>query len=99
VCPWLTPIVYLRAGQRREAALSRSDAAGSSVRGSPGRLTPFFLSTTGCRRGHDPGACEALERYFKGARGLRVQIDKVEVAVFGDEAVVTYTRTDDPRMP
>jgi hypothetical protein len=37
----------------------------------------------------------ALERYFAGARDLEVRIDKVDAAVVGDEAVVSYTRTDD----
>jgi len=37
----------------------------------------------------------ALERYFGGVRDLRVVIDHVEAAVVGDEAVVTYARTDD----
>src|SRR5262249_22998914 len=37
----------------------------------------------------------ALERYFGGVRDLRVAIDHVEAAVVGDEAVVTYARTDD----
>src|SRR5215475_9769983 len=37
----------------------------------------------------------ALERYFGGVRDLRVGIDHVEAAVVGDEAAVTYARTDD----
>jgi len=37
----------------------------------------------------------ALERYFGGVRDLRVAIDHVEAAVVGDEAAVTYARTDD----
>jgi TolB-like protein/ketosteroid isomerase-like protein len=36
-----------------------------------------------------------LERFFGEIRDLRVQFDQVEVAVVGDEAVVSYTRTDD----
>jgi len=37
----------------------------------------------------------ALERYFGGVRDLRVAIDHVEAAVVGNEAAVTYARTDD----
>jgi len=37
----------------------------------------------------------ALERFLGDVRDLRVSIDKVDVAIFGDEAVVTYSRTDD----
>jgi TolB-like protein len=37
----------------------------------------------------------ALERYFGGVRDLRVGIDRVEAAVIGEEAAVSYTRTDD----
>jgi TolB-like protein len=37
----------------------------------------------------------ALERYFANVRDLRVAIDRVEIAVVGDEAVLTYMRTDD----
>ena len=42
-----------------------------------------------------PEQRDALERYFAGVRELRVQIDRVETAVAGDEAVVSYRRTDD----
>ena len=38
---------------------------------------------------------EALASYYKGVRNLRVTIDNVETAVVGDEAVVSYSRTDD----
>jgi ketosteroid isomerase-like protein len=37
----------------------------------------------------------AQERYFQGIKDLRVAIDNVDIAVVGDEAVVSYTRTDD----
>ncbi len=37
----------------------------------------------------------ALERFLGDVRDLRVSIDKVDVAIFGDEAVVSYSRTDD----
>lgn len=37
----------------------------------------------------------AQERYFEGVRDLKVVIDNVDIAVVGDEAVVSYTRTDD----
>jgi class 3 adenylate cyclase/TolB-like protein/ketosteroid isomerase-like protein len=37
----------------------------------------------------------AQQRYFDNVRDLRVAIDRVDVAVVGDEAVVSYTRTDD----
>jgi ketosteroid isomerase-like protein len=37
----------------------------------------------------------AQQRYFDNVRDLRVGIDNVDVAVVGDEAVVSYTRTDD----
>ena len=34
-------------------------------------------------------------RYFDGVRDLHVAIDNLDVAVVGEEAVVSYTRTDD----
>jgi TolB-like protein len=37
----------------------------------------------------------AIERYLAGVRDLRVGIDHVEAAVSGEQAVVSYTRTDD----
>jgi TolB-like protein len=37
----------------------------------------------------------ALERFFASVRELRVRIDRVQTAVVGEEAVVSYTRTDD----
>lgn len=37
----------------------------------------------------------AHERYFVNTRELHVSIDKVDVAVIGQEAVVSFTRTDD----
>jgi class 3 adenylate cyclase/ketosteroid isomerase-like protein/TolB-like protein len=37
----------------------------------------------------------AQQRYFDNVRDLRVAIDNLDVAVVGDEAVVSYTRTDD----
>ena len=37
----------------------------------------------------------AQQRYFDNVRDLRVALANVEVAVVGDEAVVSYTRIDD----
>ena len=37
----------------------------------------------------------AQQRYFENVRDLKVTIDNVDIAVVGDEAVVSYTRTDD----
>ena len=37
----------------------------------------------------------AQQRYFDNVRELHVVIDNVDMAVVGDEAVVSYTRTDD----
>lgn len=37
----------------------------------------------------------AQQRYFENVRDLRVAIENVDIAVVGDEAVVSYTRTDD----
>jgi adenylate cyclase len=37
----------------------------------------------------------AQERYFQNARDLKVAIDNIEVAVVENEAVASYTRTDD----
>ena len=37
----------------------------------------------------------AQEKYFDNVRDLKVVIDNPEIAVVGDEAVVSYTRTDD----
>lgn len=34
-------------------------------------------------------------RYFENVRDLKVAIENVDIAVVGDEAVVSYTRTDD----
>jgi hypothetical protein len=42
-----------------------------------------------------PDQRAAFERYFGGVRDLRVGIGHVEAAVVGDEAVVSYSRTDD----
>ena len=36
-----------------------------------------------------------LERYFTSVRDLRVRIDDVDIAVAGEQAVVSYTRIDD----
>jgi ketosteroid isomerase-like protein len=35
------------------------------------------------------------QHYFESVRDLRVTIDEIDIAVVGDEAVVSYTRTDD----
>jgi ketosteroid isomerase-like protein len=37
----------------------------------------------------------AVERFFAGARDIRVTIENVDAAVVGDEAIVSFTRTDD----
>ena len=37
----------------------------------------------------------AQQRYFDNVRDLHVGIDNIDMAVVGDEAVVSYTRTDD----
>jgi class 3 adenylate cyclase/TolB-like protein len=37
----------------------------------------------------------AQQRYFDGVRDLRIALDNIDVAVVGDEAVVSYTRTDE----
>ena len=37
----------------------------------------------------------AQEKYFENVRDLHVAIDNLDVAVVGDEAVASYTRTDD----
>jgi TolB-like protein/ketosteroid isomerase-like protein len=37
----------------------------------------------------------AQQRYIDNVRDLRIGIDNVDIAVVGDEAVVSYTRTDD----
>ncbi len=37
----------------------------------------------------------AQQRYFENVKDLKVTIDNVDVAVVGDEAVASYTRTDD----
>jgi TolB-like protein/ketosteroid isomerase-like protein len=37
----------------------------------------------------------ALERYFKESTDLRVKLEDVDVAISGDEAIVSYTRKDD----
>jgi TolB-like protein/ketosteroid isomerase-like protein len=37
----------------------------------------------------------AQQRYFENVRDLRVVLDNIDVAVVGDEAVASYTRTDD----
>lgn len=36
----------------------------------------------------------AQERYFDNVRDLKVRIESPDVAVVGDEAVVSYTRSD-----
>jgi adenylate cyclase len=42
-----------------------------------------------------PDQLSAQQRYFENVRDLKVVIDNAEIAVVGDEAVVSYTRTDD----
>ncbi len=37
----------------------------------------------------------ALERYFSEVYDLRMRIDNIDVAIVGEESVVSYTRTDD----
>jgi len=37
----------------------------------------------------------AQQRYFENVRDLKIRIDDADIAVVGDEAVVSYTRTDD----
>jgi ketosteroid isomerase-like protein len=37
----------------------------------------------------------AQRRYFDNVRDLKVSVDNPDIAVVGDEAVVSYTRTDD----
>jgi ketosteroid isomerase-like protein/TolB-like protein len=37
----------------------------------------------------------AQQRYFDNVRDLKISVDKPDIAVVGDEAVVSYTRTDD----
>jgi ketosteroid isomerase-like protein/TolB-like protein len=37
----------------------------------------------------------AQQRYFENVRDLKISIDNPDIAVVGDEAVVSYTRTDD----
>ena len=44
------------------------------------------------------GVCcmrDALQRYFQNANALRVQFSKMDIVVEGDEALATFTRTDD----
>jgi hypothetical protein len=38
---------------------------------------------------------DALHRYFQGASHLRVQFSKLDIVVEGDEALATFTRSDD----
>jgi len=73
----------------------------------PREITAFLEQYRRATEAHDvdaPGAMYAasfpeqragFERYFGGVRDLRVGIDRVEAAVVGEEAVVSYTRTDD----
>ena len=42
-----------------------------------------------------PDLQAAQQKYFENVRELRIAIDHVDIAVVGDEAVVSYTRTDD----
>jgi len=51
-------------------------------------LAQFYVAVSAEQR-------QAVEEYFANARELRVRIDAVESAVVGDDAVVTYTRTDE----
>jgi ketosteroid isomerase-like protein len=37
----------------------------------------------------------AQQKYFENVRDLKVAIENVDIAVVGNEAVVSYTRTDD----
>ena len=38
---------------------------------------------------------DALHRYFQSAVHLKVQFSKLDIVVEGDEALVTFTRSDD----
>ncbi len=38
---------------------------------------------------------DALQKYFENAEGLRVEFSRMDIVVEGDEALVTFTRTDD----
>jgi adenylate cyclase len=38
---------------------------------------------------------DALQRYFQNANALRVEFSKMDIVVEGDEALATFTRTDD----
>jgi adenylate cyclase len=42
-----------------------------------------------------PDLQAAQQRYFDNVRDLKVSIDNLDIAVVGNEAVVSYTRTDD----
>ena len=44
---------------------------------------------------YDDDFREAQKRYFTMVEDLQIQIDHVEMAVIGDEAVVSYTRSDE----
>lgn len=41
-----------------------------------------------------PDQRDAQERYFASVRDLEVRLGEIDIAVVGDEAVVSYTRTD-----
>jgi class 3 adenylate cyclase/ketosteroid isomerase-like protein/TolB-like protein len=51
-------------------------------------LADYYLEFT-------PKQQAAQQRYFDGARNLKVRIDDVKLEVQGDDAIVMYTRTDD----
>jgi ketosteroid isomerase-like protein len=38
---------------------------------------------------------DALLQYFQGAADLRVQFSKLDIVVEGDDALATFTRSDD----
>ena len=80
---------------------ARADEALREIDGVPGTVSPWprrhttSLPSPPCTSAFSPEQRAALERYFGGVRDLRVGIDHVEAAVVGDEAVVSYSRTDD----
>lgn len=97
----------LGAGDGPTAGIDRSHEVRPPVRNARAEIVAFFEEYRRATEARDITALarmyvefadvrrDALERFFSNVRDLRVRIYRPDVAVVGDEAVVTYTRVDD----
>ena len=92
---WLASLAVVRAGMCRRhggAPAAIADALEHYRRATESREIPAVAAVYD---EFSPEQQAAQQRYFENVRDLKVTIDHVDVAVVGDEAVASYTRTDD----